>query len=103
MTQPSQQSTTPPGWFRLWSAVGIAGGIVAVAGMIALLVPAPVPTFGWAAYQPLAETVFLPSPLLTPTTMWGVLALVVGLIVVAFSAGFIVGRRTGSTGSTGSD
>ncbi|TFV99668.1 hypothetical protein [Orlajensenia leifsoniae] len=99
MTEPSQQPTTPPGWFRLWSAVGIAGAVVALIGMIALLIPAPTASFGWVAYQPLAETVFLPSPLPTPTAIWGALAITVGLIVVAFSAGFLVGRRTGSAGS----
>ena len=99
MSEPSRQSTTPPGWFRLWSAVGIAGAIVALVGMIALLIPAPAATFGWVAYQPLAETVFLPPALLTPTTIWGALAITVGLIVVAFSAGFLVGRRTGSADS----
>ncbi|MEL4317697.1 hypothetical protein WJX64_01625 [Leifsonia sp. YIM 134122] len=100
MTEPQEQSTTPPGWFRLWSAVGIAGGIVAVIGMIALLMPTQQATFGWAAYQSLAETVFVPSlSLISPTTIWGAIALTIGLLVVAFSAGFLVGRRTGSAGS----
>ncbi|KQP01670.1 hypothetical protein [Leifsonia sp. Leaf264] len=100
MTEQNQPSTTPPAWFRIWSAVAIAGGIVALIGMIALLVPAPAASFGWFAYQPLDQSVFLPSmSLLSPTTIWGALALTVGLLVVAFSAGFLIGRRTRTTAS----
>lgn len=94
MTEQHATPTSLPGWFRLWSAVAIAGGIVALIGMIALLIPAPAASFGWFAYQPMSRSIFLPSlSVLSPTTLWGALALGLGLIVVAFSAGVLIGRR----------
>ena len=79
---------------RIWSAIGLAGAVVAVFGIVLLFLPTPAPTFGWAAYQPLDQTVFLPM-LPAPTVIWGTLALAVGLLSAAFSAGFLFGHASG--------
>lgn len=72
-----------------WTAAGIviaAGAVVVIAGLLT-----PV-TFGWFAYQPLADATFVPRAgvFLSRITIFGWVILTIGLLAVAFLAG----RRT---------
>lgn len=71
-------------------AVAVAGGIVAAVGLLT-----PV-TFGWFAYQPLANAAFAPGGsgvFLSPTTIVGSVILTLGLIALAFLGGVRAGSR----------
>lgn len=73
-----------------WTIAGIviaAGAVVLIAGLLT-----PV-TFGWFAYQPLADATFGPGGsgvFLSRITIIGWVILTIGLLAVAF----LVGRRT---------
>lgn len=85
----------------------ILAGVAAVAGAIvlilALLTPLPPSaSFGWFAYAPLSDTVFLPSDVIALPTwaLVGVGLLVVGLVALSY----MIGRRSGTNRSdNGSD
>ena len=73
----------------------VAVGIVAVAVGVALfLLPVAPPTIGWFAYQPLSETTFVPpGTLLTPLQPSAIVIGVLGMLLLAFAAGWAFGRR----------
>jgi len=66
--------------------MGAAGAVVLVVGLLT-----PV-TFGWFAYQPLADATFVPGAgvFLSGVTIIGWVIMTIGLLAVAFLAG----RRT---------
>jgi heme/copper-type cytochrome/quinol oxidase subunit 1 len=74
-----------------WVIAGVVVGIGAVVLIIGLLTPA---TFGWFAYQPLAEATFVPGGgvFLSHTTIVGLVVLMIGLLSVAFLAGWRAAR-----------
>lgn len=77
---------------RRWGllVLGLAGMVV---GVILLTRPGPPATFGWTAYAPLTNTVFVP-PFVTPSLVFGVLLAALGIALAAGWAGFALGRRT---------
>ncbi|WP_160422484.1 hypothetical protein [Agromyces seonyuensis] len=95
---PSRDSVAPrPAAPRSKLLVGllVAGGLLVVGGAVLLAEsqPAVVGSFGWFAYQPLSESVFVPM-LLSPTSIAGWTCLGFGALVLAFAAGLAVGRRS---------
>ncbi|MBG0717562.1 hypothetical protein G3N18_05625 [Microbacterium sp. 2C] len=73
-----------------WTIAGIVVAAGAVALIAGLLTPV---TFGWFAYQPLADATFVPGAsgvFLSRTTIIGGVILAIGLLTVAF----LIGRRT---------
>lgn len=73
----------------------IIAGIIAVAGAIivvlALLTPV---SFGWFAYAPLSDAVFLPSVIALPAwTLVGVVHFIAGLVTISYLIGKRRGRR----------
>lgn len=74
----------------------ILSGVLVVGGALVILIaPQASASFGWFAYQPLSESVFIPGGfiVLTQTVIVrGVLA-IVGLIGLAGIVGFALGRR----------
>ncbi|MBW9111929.1 hypothetical protein [Microbacterium ureisolvens] len=72
-----------------WTVAGIVIAAGAVVLIVGLLTPV---TFGWFAYQPLADAMFVPGAgvFLSPVTIIGWVILTIGLLAVAFLAG----RRT---------
>jgi len=76
-----------------WGVVGlvILVGVVTIA--VGLLTPV---TFGWFAYQPLADATFNPvgdALLVSRTTVVGFIVIALGLIALAFLAGWRLARR----------
>ena len=70
------------------SALAIAGSIVAVVGLLT-----PV-SFGWFAYQPLANAAFAPGAsgvFLSRVTIVGFVILTIGMVALAFLAGVRAG------------
>lgn len=71
-----------------WGAaalLAVAGVVITVVQLIRATQPA---SFGWFAYQPIANAVFMPAVTIVSPQMWGgIVALVVGLIALAFLAG----------------
>jgi hypothetical protein len=70
-------------------------GIVIAAGVIVLTVGLLTPvTFGWFAYQPLADATFVPGAgvFLSRITIIGWVILTIGLLAVAFLAGWRTAR-----------
>lgn len=72
-----------------------SGAAVAIGVVILIAAPTQSATIGWYAYAPLAEATFSPgaSGLLSTPMSIGIVVLVAGLVGLAFSTGFIVGRR----------
>ena len=72
------------------SGVLIAGGTV----LFAVSSQMPV-SFGWAAYAPLSDSLFVPGGfvVLTQPAIVGAVAAVAGLISLGAAAGFAFGRR----------
>ncbi|WP_336625234.1 MULTISPECIES: hypothetical protein [unclassified Microbacterium] len=75
----------------------IASVGIALVGAIVMLTAAPAATatFGWFAYQPLADATFAPgaSVVITTAALVGALLLAAGLIGVSGVIGFVWGRR----------
>ena len=75
-------------------------GAIALAGIVAgtatlLFSQSTTQSFGWFAYAPLGDEVFLPGmTILGHGQITGLALLVAGLICAAFWAGLRVGRRT---------
>ena len=81
------------GW--VGAAVLLAAGVIMIA--IGLFTPMGTAAFGWFAYQPLANATFTPggsAVVLSPITVAGWVILAVGLIMLAFFAGRVAGRRS---------
>lgn len=78
----------------------LVAGILALAGIIAgtatlLFSQTTTQTFGWFAYAPLSDEVFLPGmTILGNTQITGLALLVAGLVCAAFWAGLRVGGRS---------
>lgn len=78
---------------RTKSIVGWAAAVVvAAAGVVVLIVGLMTPVaFGWFAYQPLANATFVPDGggvFLSRLAIIGVVILTIGLLAIAFLAGF---------------
>lgn len=79
----------------------VGAGVIVAAGAImigiGLLTPMGTASFGWFAYQPLADAAFVPggsAVVISRITVAGWIIFAVGLVVVAFLAGRIAGRRS---------
>lgn len=70
-------------------------GVAAVVGGGALLRATGPIGFGWSAYAPLTGAAFTPAP--APWWTVGVVAVLVGVAVVAGWAGYLLGSRRGPT------
>lgn len=80
------------GW--VVSAVALIAGFVLI--LIGIATPVSVSSFGWFAYQPLANAAFVPGiggMAIAPVTAIGFTLFTVGLVGVAFLAGIRVGAR----------
>ncbi|TFB87262.1 hypothetical protein E3O44_09050 [Cryobacterium algoricola] len=68
--------------------------MAALIGIVLLLLPGNQASFGWFAYAPLSDSTFLPpGGLLSPHSQIGIVVLIVGLVVLAFGAGWMLGLR----------
>lgn len=76
---------------RSWGLL-VLGFIGMVVGVILLMRPMPTAAFGWTAYAPLTNTVYVP-PLVTGSLVFGVLFGSLGLALTAGWVGFALGRR----------
>ena len=77
------------------AAALVAGGVITI--LIGLSTPMGIATFGWFAYQPLADATFAPggaAVVLSRVTIAGWAILAVGLVALAFLAGWTVGRKS---------
>ncbi|MEU1970956.1 hypothetical protein ABZ477_04835 [Microbacterium sp. NPDC019599] len=75
-----------------WATAGVVVGVGAVVLIVGLLTPV---TFGWFAYQPLADATFVPGAggvFLSRVTIIGWVILTVGLLAVAFLAGWRIAK-----------
>jgi heme/copper-type cytochrome/quinol oxidase subunit 1 len=79
----------------------LGAGLVAVAGVImlgiGLFTPMGAASFGWFAYQPLANATFVPggsAVVLSRITAVGWIIFTIGLVTLAFLAGRVAGRRS---------
>lgn len=80
-------------WIRTHKV--LAGGLgAAVLGLVLLVAAAttqPPLEFGWFAYAPLSDSVFLPGP--TAGEIFGSGLTALGLMVIAGALGYLRGRR----------
>jgi hypothetical protein len=77
----------------------LAAAAAVLVGIVCLIVgfwPQPM-SFGWSAYAPLANAIFLQdgAHVFTRTAQVGIVFLVAGLVALAFWCGLEVGRRSG--------
>ncbi|MBE0010405.1 MULTISPECIES: hypothetical protein [unclassified Arthrobacter] len=81
-------------WIRThrWFTAGLGAAVVGLALVITAAATQPSREFGWFAYAPLADAVFLPGP--TAREMFGIGLASLGLIVITGSLGYLRGRRT---------
>jgi heme/copper-type cytochrome/quinol oxidase subunit 1 len=81
------------GW--VGAAVLLAAGVITI--IVGLFTPMGIASFGWFAYQPLANATFTPggsAVVLSPVTVAGWVLLAVGLITLAFLVGRFAGQRS---------
>jgi heme/copper-type cytochrome/quinol oxidase subunit 1 len=79
----------------------LGAGLVAVAGAVVIVIgmftPMGTASFGWFAYQPLADATFVPggsAVVLSRTAVVGWIVFAAGLVTLAFLAGRTAGRRS---------
>lgn len=80
------------GW--VVSAVALVAGFVLI--LVGIATPVTMSSFGWYAYQPLANAAFVPGNggmAVAPVTAVGFTLFVVGLVGVAFLSGIRVGAK----------
>jgi len=71
----------------------VLGAVAAVIGLVLLLLPSGQASFGWFAYAPLSDTTFFPpGGLLSPQSQIGMVLIIVGLVLLAFGAGWFSGN-----------
>ena len=83
---------------NLWRRVSVSmvalGTAAAVIGLVLILMPSDQASFGWFAYAPLSDTTFSPIGLhFFPRSQIGIALFVIGLAVLAFGAGWMLGQR----------
>ena len=70
------------------------GLLIALGGLLAAGISQQTASFGWFAYAPLSQGTFRPAvAFLSPTVIGGLTALVVGVALAAFAAGWMLARR----------
>jgi heme/copper-type cytochrome/quinol oxidase subunit 1 len=78
----------------------VAAGTLVVAGVITIVVGQSSPvTFGWFAYQPLADATFMPggdAVIVARATVTGFVVCALGLVSLAFLAGWRLGKKSTS-------
>lgn len=80
-----------------WLGAGAVAAVGLIIVAIGLFTPVGAASFGWFAYQPLANAAFLSGGsafVLSQITAGGFLVLAVGLIALAYLAGRASGRRS---------
>lgn len=77
-------------------AVPLAAAAMLVVGAVLLARPVHQDSVGWFAYAPLSQQTFFPDslPVMDPGKWTGLWLIGVGLLTLAFWAGFRTGRRT---------
>ena len=79
---------------RVRVSIVVLGAVAAVIGLVLLLLPNGQASFGWFAYAPLSDTTFFPpGGLLSPRSQIAMAVSIVGLVVLAFGAGWMLGQR----------
>lgn len=91
---PGPAPRTPKAMLPL--SIGILALLGIIAGVLTLLFSqTTTQSFGWFAYAPLSDEVFLPGmKIIGDTQILGLILLAAGLICAAFWAGFKVGKRS---------
>lgn len=86
--------TPPPRRLPRWLVALVSLGVLVGLGgaLLVLLNPAEA-SFGWFAYAPLGDGTFPDVFWVTPEAAAGWTGVVAGLVVLAFCAGWLVGRR----------
>jgi heme/copper-type cytochrome/quinol oxidase subunit 1 len=80
-----------------WVGAGVIIAAGAVMIGIGLFTPMSTASFGWFAYQPLADATFVPggsAVVLSRIAVVGWIVFALGLLALAFLAGRVVGRRS---------
>ena len=82
---------------RRAAAAWAAAGVLVLTGVVVLIVGLLTPvTYGWFAYQPLSDATFTPGGsdvVLSRVTIIGSVVLTVGLLALAFLAGWRAGAK----------
>lgn len=87
---PSVPPRRPPRW---WVVLASLGGVLVLSGALLVLLNPAEATFGWFADAPLSGETFPAMALVTPEATAGWAGVVAGLVLWAFCAGWLVGRR----------
>ncbi|WP_345801805.1 hypothetical protein AAIB33_01490 [Microbacterium sp. AZCO] len=70
-----------------------ASAVLVVVGMAMALLAEQQAAFGWFAYAPLSQTVFVPGLGIWPQTVWWLALTGVGLLGLGFGVGWLVAAR----------
>lgn len=69
---------------------------LAVLGLVLVLLPGPTASFGWFAYQPVADFGFVGgTPFVPASRLWGLGILAIAAVIGAFVTGWVLGNRRG--------
>lgn len=80
-----------------WVGAGVIVATGAVMIAVGLFTPMGAASFGWFAYQPLADATFVPggtAVILSRVAVVGWIVFAAGLVTLAFLAGRVAGRRS---------
>ena len=79
---------------RVVASLVVLGAVAAVIGLVLLMLPSGQASVGWFAYAPLSNTTFIPpGVLLSPRSQFGIVLFIVGVVSLAFGAGWTLGQR----------
>ncbi|EYT54969.1 MULTISPECIES: hypothetical protein [Kocuria] len=87
---PSVPPRRMPPW---WVVLACLGGLLVLGGALLVLLHPAEASFGWFADAPPGDAAFPAMTLVTPEATAGWAGVVAGLVLWAFCAGWLVGRR----------
>lgn len=95
VTSTNTSATDPPRGLPRWVVILAAlATAIALGGALTVLLNPPEATFGWFAYTPMNDETFPGMTFLSPQAVAGWSSIAVGAALLAFCAGWLVGRRS---------
>lgn len=88
-------ATVPPRRVPRWVVIlAVLATLIVLGGSLIVLLHPPEASFGWFAYTPTSGGIFPGGTFLNPQAVAGWSGIAVGAVLLAFCAGWLLGRRS---------